>query len=117
MTPKSFTHIAELKNEWKFIVGKCPIHVKHLLTDMDTKRISLISKQFKYPVIALEHKDYLLFNKDIVLIENILKVINTVVVHEFSGLKFIKPLSSKDAEFINTVIDTFDAEITNIEEN
>ena len=116
ISPNAFSTLAEVKLEWKKLVNRLPTHVKGVLALVNTKRIATITEQFKYPIVAIEHENYLLLNKDFILLHDILLVLNTLIVHKIGGIKFVKPMEEEYGKTIDELIDTFDAEIIHIEE-
>ena len=113
--PSSFTVLSELQLDWSQVLKRLPIHTRGILADINIKRIGLISDQFKYPIVAIEADNYLSLNKDIQFCSQLTHAINSQIVNKVGGVKFVAPVTGQGSEFLDKIIEEFDAQIVHIE--
>jgi hypothetical protein len=115
--PSCFTPVSEIKVDWKRVVKRLPLHLRGSILEVDTKKIGLITSDYKFPVVVIPHANYVNLNGSIELVSSLTAALNDQLVHKFSGVKFIKPLEGKGGALIAQLIDAFDAEIINVSRN
>lgn len=116
MKPTSLNLVAEIRLDWPKIINKVPIQFRGILNTKDIKRIGLVSEQFKHPIVVIEDQGYISLNKDAEFLTELTKAINSQLINKCGGVKFISPIVGKQSEFIDTIIEEFDAQIINVEE-
>jgi hypothetical protein len=114
-TPSCFTPLAELKVDWPRVLKRLRPRYRGILLPLNKQHLQAMSSSFKYPVVAIPHEDYIELNKNVRLLAEIAGAINYQNVHRFSGVTFIAPMSPEEQELIDKIIETFDAEVIDVE--
>lgn len=115
--PSTFTHLKEILVDWNRLTKRIPVHLRGYLSEVNPKRLELISSGFKNPVLAITHSDASILNNNINLLRNISDALNSQLVHKFSGVKFIEPMAPEEQSLIWNLCDTFNAEVLDIINN
>lgn len=112
--PSNFTHLTELKTEWQTLISKMPPFLQSSLSTVNPKLISLISKGFSPPILALPHENYSVLNSDILTVKTICNMLNNRMVNKYGGVQFIKPPNQKITQLLTDFVDKLDAEIIDV---
>jgi hypothetical protein len=112
--PSCFTLLAELKVDWPRVLKRVPFVYRGYLTKLNINELALFSSDYKLPVLALPHSDYIVLNRHVDALNAIASAVNTQLVHKISGIRFVPLLGEAFKETIDNLVRVFDAEIIDI---
>jgi hypothetical protein len=114
--PSCFTPLAELQVDWPRALKRLQPRYRGIFLPLDKRHLMLRTSSFKYPVVLIQHEDYKILNEMPGLLTEVMGAIQTQNVHKFSGVQFIAPMPPEQQELIDKLVETFDAEVIDVED-